>query len=94
MDALGYATPGIPQNQRMSARQDPLEGISAEDMMNKTRGNRAVVSGRLEAELRKTADALRGSMDAAEFKHGRYLPSREPRLSLVMRARFRGGFSA
>src|SRR5215211_6571673 len=36
---------------------------------NKTPGNGTVASGRLEAELWKTADALRGSMDAAEYKH-------------------------
>lgn len=39
--------------------------MRAEDGTSKTRGNGAVVSGRLEAELWKTADALRGSMDAA-----------------------------
>ena len=43
--------------------------MHAEDKTNKTRGNGAVASGRLEAELWKTADALRGSMDAAEYKH-------------------------
>lgn len=31
--------------------------------------NSTVSNGRLEAELWKTADALRGSMDAAEYKH-------------------------
>jgi type I restriction enzyme M protein len=36
---------------------------------NKTTGNGTVTSGRLEAELWRTADALRGSMDAAEYKH-------------------------
>jgi type I restriction enzyme M protein len=34
-----------------------------------TKGNGAVASGRLEVELWKTADALRGAMDAAEYKH-------------------------
>ena len=53
----------------MSARQDPLEGMRAEDGTSKTSGNGAVASGRLEAELWKTADALRGAMDAAEYKH-------------------------
>jgi type I restriction enzyme M protein len=53
----------------MSARQDPLEGMNAEGKTHKTSGNGAIASGPLEAELWKTADALRGSMDAAEYKH-------------------------
>lgn len=53
----------------MSARQDPLDGMHAADKTNKTRGPGTVAPGRLEAELWKTADALRGSMDAAEYKH-------------------------
>jgi hypothetical protein len=53
----------------LSARQDPLEGMRAEGETNKTTGNGTVAPGRLEAELWKTADALRGSMDAAEYKH-------------------------
>src|SRR5918911_3765362 len=53
----------------MNARQDPLEGMRVEDSTSEAGGNGAVVSGRLEAELWKTADALRGSMDAAEYKH-------------------------
>jgi type I restriction enzyme M protein len=32
-------------------------------------GNGRTSNGRLEADLWKTADALRGSMDAAEYKH-------------------------
>jgi type I restriction enzyme M protein len=43
--------------------------MNAEGKINKTPGNGTVASGRLEAELWKTADALRGSMDAAEYKH-------------------------
>jgi len=43
--------------------------MRVEDGTSKTRGNGAIASGRLEAELWKTADALRGSMDAAEYKH-------------------------
>jgi hypothetical protein len=53
----------------LSASQDPLEGMRAEDRAPKTKGNGAVASGRLEVELWKTADALRGAMDAAEYKH-------------------------
>jgi len=53
----------------LSARQDPLEGMRAEGRTNKTTGNGNVAPGRLEAELWRTADALRGSMDAAEYKH-------------------------
>ncbi len=53
----------------MSARQDPLEGMHAAGKTNKRSGNGTVAPGRLEAELWKTADALRGSMDAAEYKH-------------------------
>ena len=53
----------------MSASQDPLEGINAEDKTSKASGNGTIASGRLEAELWKTADALRGSLDAAEYKH-------------------------
>ncbi len=37
--------------------------------MDKTTGNGSGASTRFEADLWKTADALRGSMDAAEYKH-------------------------
>ena len=53
----------------MSANQEPLEGMRAEDGTRKTKRNGAVASGRLEVEPWKTADALRGAMDAAEYKH-------------------------
>src|SRR5215217_9411561 len=43
--------------------------MRAEGKTNKTTGNGTTSSGRLEANLWKTADALRGSMDAAEYKH-------------------------
>src|SRR5215210_6075624 len=52
----------------LSARQDPLEGMRAEGKKNAV-GNGTASNGRLEADLWKTADALRGSMDAAEYKH-------------------------
>ena len=51
----------------MSA-QDPLEGMNAEGKKNAVR-NGTTSNGRLEADLWKSADALRGSMDAAEYKH-------------------------
>lgn len=51
----------------MSDRQDPLEGTRAEGKI--VGGDGTFSNGRLEAELWKTADALRGSMDAAEYKH-------------------------
>ena len=53
----------------MSAQQDPLEGIYPEGKRSRTNGNGSTTPGRLEADLWKTADALRGSMDAAEYKH-------------------------
>src|SRR5215217_7261045 len=54
----------------LSDHQEPLEGMRSEgEKINKTTGNGTVVPGRLEADLWKTADALRGSMDAAEYKH-------------------------
>jgi type I restriction enzyme M protein len=53
----------------MNARQEPLDGMRAEGKTNKASRNGVVASGRLEAELWKIADALRGSMDAAEYKH-------------------------
>ncbi len=37
--------------------------------INKTTGNGTAANGRYEADLWRTADALRGSMDAAEYKH-------------------------
>jgi len=43
--------------------------LSAQGKTTKTAGNGNVAPGRLEAELWRTADALRGSMDAAEYKH-------------------------
>ena len=43
--------------------------MPAEGKTNKTIGNGTLAPGRLEADLWKTADALRGSMDAAEYKH-------------------------
>ena len=39
------------------------------EKINKTTGNGTAAPGRLEADLWRTADALRGSMDAAEYKH-------------------------
>ena len=47
--------------------QDPLEGMRPEGKIADVPITAS--NGRLEAELWKTADALRGSMDAAEYKH-------------------------
>jgi type I restriction enzyme M protein len=52
----------------LSAHQDPLEGMRAEGKKNAVE-NGTASNGRLEADLWRTADALRGSMDAAEYKH-------------------------
>jgi type I restriction-modification system DNA methylase subunit len=52
----------------MSAHQDLLEGMRSDG--ESAVGNGAASNDRhLEADLWKTADALRGSMDAAEYKH-------------------------
>jgi len=54
----------------LSDHQEPLEGMRSEgEKINKTTGIGTAAPGRLEADLWKTADALRGSMDAAEYKH-------------------------
>jgi type I restriction enzyme R subunit len=39
------------------------------EKMNQTTGNGTVAPGQLEADLWRTTDTLRGSMDAAEYKH-------------------------
>ena len=54
----------------MSDRQVPFEGMYPEgDKIDKAAGSGIAAPGRLEADLWRTADALRGSMDAAEYKH-------------------------
>ena len=52
----------------MSVHPVSPEGMNTEGHQTAV-GNGTLSNGRLEAELWKTADALRGSMDAAEYKH-------------------------